>query len=149
MVCSVKFVLSIASIELISFIFKITQNYIIIFLKILKRKQTSIISQFFTCKHKIIESNAKVPTHYWIVCLYSKNVSFDVFMSNKFFNLFRNMFNTKTIEINNFTFVTKQSNPVRTNICIFIKVYYVCPILYFFSGRLFLEKTPLNLGSFS
>ena len=26
---------------------------------------------------------------------------------DKFFNVFRNMFNTKTVEINNFTFVTK------------------------------------------
>ena len=45
----------------------------------------------------------KVPTHYWIVCLYSKNVSYYVFIPDKFFNLFRNMFTTKTIEINNFT----------------------------------------------
>ena len=31
--------------------------------------------------------------------------------------------------------------------CIFIKFYYICPILYFLV-KLFLEKTPLNLGSF-
>ena len=34
-----------------------------------------------------------------------------------------------------------------TNICIFIKIYYIYPILYFL-GKLFLEKTPLILGSF-
>ena len=43
------------------------------------------------------------------------------FIPNKFFNFFRNMFNTKTIK----------------NAPSFI-----------FLGKLFLEKTPLNLGSF-
>ena len=62
----------------------------------MRRKQISLISQFFTCEHKINESNALL-THYWIACLYSKNVSFYVFISNKFFNFFRNMFNTKII----------------------------------------------------
>ena len=102
------------------------------FFKVIRRKQTSKISQFFTCKHKINESNAKLPTHYWIVCLYSKNVSFSVFIPNKLFNLFRNMFNTKTIEINNFISFTKQSNPMRTYVCILIKVYHISPTLYFF-----------------
>ena len=36
-----------------------------------------------------------------------KNVSFYAFVPDKFFNFFRNMFNTKTIEINNFTSVAK------------------------------------------
>ena len=38
----------------------------------------------------------------------------------------------KTIEINNFISVTKQSNPICAYICIFVKVYYVRPFLYFF-----------------
>ena len=58
------------------FIFEITQNYIIVFFKVIRRKQTSKISQSFTWKHKINESNAGVAAHYWIVCLYSKNVSY-------------------------------------------------------------------------
>ena len=102
------------------------------FFKVIGRKQTSKISKLFPCKHKINESNAKVPTHYWIFCLYSKNVSFYVFIPDKFFNFFRKVFNTITIKINNFTSLTKQSNPVCTYVCVFIKVYYLCPILYFF-----------------
>ena len=51
-VCSDKSVLSMNSIELLLFIFEIRQNYIIIFLKIIWRKKASIISQFFTRKHK-------------------------------------------------------------------------------------------------
>ena len=39
--------------------------------------------------------------------LYSKNVGFDVFIRDKFFNFFKNIFNTKTIEIKNFTSFTK------------------------------------------
>ena len=100
-VWSAKFVLS------ISFIFEIAENYSVIFPKVMRRKQIRKISQLFTCKHKINESNAEVAAHYWIVCLYPKNVSFNVFMSNRFFHFFRNMFNTKTIKINNFTFVRK------------------------------------------
>ena len=42
-----------------------------------------------------------------IVCLYSKNVSFYVFITNKLFNFLRNTFNNEAIEINNFTSVTK------------------------------------------
>ena len=140
-VCSVKFVLSI----------EITQNYIIIFLKIMWRKETSGISQFFTRKHKINESNAKIPTHYWIVCLYSKNVSYYVFIPNKFFNFFRNMFNTETIEINSFISVTflLQNKAVH---CVPTSAYSPSFITYAPSfivwGKLFVEKTPLNLGSF-
>ena len=69
-------------------------------------------------------------------------------MSDKFLNFFRNIFSTKTIKINNFTFLqNKAIQCVLTNICIFIKVYDISPILYFL-GKLSLEKAPLNLGSF-
>ena len=139
---------SIASIELFLFIFEITQGYIVIFFKIIRGKQTSKINQSFACKHKINESNAEVSTHYWIVWLNSKNVCFYVFMPNKFFNFFRKMIKSKTVKINNFNISAIQSNPMCTNICIFIKVYYICPILYFL-GKLSLEWTPLNLRSVS
>ena len=92
---------------LISFIFKITQKYIIILFKVIGRKQTSKISQFFAGKLKINESNANAPTHYWIVCLYSKNVSFYVGIPEKFFKFFRSMFTTNAIEINTFTSAAK------------------------------------------
>ena len=123
-----KFVLSI---ELNSFIFEIIRNYIAILFKVMRRKQTSKISQFFTCEHKINKSNAKITTHYWIDYLHSKNVCFYVFISNKIFNFFRNMFGTKTIEINDFISFTKQSNPMCNYVCILIKVYYISSILYF------------------
>ena len=112
----VKFVLPIVLTELHSMgitqwscthLWNISKLYCHFFFKIIKRKQTSKISQFFTCKHKINESIAEVPTHYWITCLYSKNVCFDAFISNEFFNFFRNMLNTKTTEIDNFSFSTK------------------------------------------
>ena len=102
-VWSVKFVLS------ISFIFEIAQNYTAIFFKIVRKKQTSKISQNFTSKHEINESNAKIPTHYWIVCFYLKNICFYVFICNELFNFFREMFNTKTIEINNFRFLQNKA----------------------------------------
>ena len=41
---------------------KITKNYVIIFLEIIRRKQTSKINKNFCCKHKIHESNTKVFT---------------------------------------------------------------------------------------
>ena len=97
----VKFILP------VSFIFEMTQNYIVFSFKVIRRKQTSKISQFFTSKHKINESNAEVPTHYQIVSMFPKNISFYVFVPDKILNFFRNMFNTKTIDINNFTSSTK------------------------------------------
>ena len=42
-----------------------------------------------------------------IIELYSKYVSFDVFIPDEFFNFFRNMFNTLTIEVTNFSFLYK------------------------------------------
>ena len=100
--------------------------------KIKERKENSVINESFSCKHKINESNTKVFAHYGIVCLYSKHVCFCVFMSNKFFDLFRNMFNTKAVKVSNLIIFYIQSNPMCTNICIFIKIYYMCSFFYFF-----------------
>ena len=58
-----------------SYISKITKNYTIIFIKIMRRKHICIINQCFTRKHKVNKSNTKVSKHYWIICLYSINVS--------------------------------------------------------------------------
>ena len=116
----------------ISCIFKIRENYLIVLIKIMRRKQSSIINQCFSCKHKINESYAKVTTHCWIICMYTIIVCFYVFIFNKLFNFFRNLLNTKAIKMNNFFFFTKKSNPMCTSICMLIKIYYVCPILYFF-----------------
>ena len=120
--------MSIALIELISFLFKIRQNYSIIFLKIMWRKQIIIFSQSFSFKHKVNKSNKEVSAHYWIVCLCSKNICFDVFIFNKCFNLFRNVFYSETIKISNIIIIHMQSNPMSSNIRILIKIYYKCPI---------------------
>ena len=40
-----------------------------------------------------------------------------------------------------------QINSISSNICILLKTYYICLISYFL-GKLSLEKTSLNLGSF-
>ena len=128
---SQNFVLSIAAIELFSFIFEIRQNYTIILLKIIWRKKICIFSQSFSFKHKINKSNTEVSTHYWIVCLYSKNVCFNVFIVNKCFNFFRNMFYPKRIKISNIIIIHMQSNLMSSNIRVLIKIYFICPILYF------------------
>ena len=43
------------------------------------------------------------------MCLYSKYITFYITITNKFINFFRNMFNTKTIKINNFVSLSKFS----------------------------------------
>ena len=45
-------------------LYKITLDYIIIFLKVIRRTQTSKINQNFSCNHKINESNRKVSTYF-------------------------------------------------------------------------------------
>ena len=134
-VWSVKFVLS------ISFIFEISKNYMIVLLKVMSRKHVSKISKIFTCKHKINESSAEIPTHYWIVWLYSKNVYFYVFIHDKYFNFFRNMFNTKTFLLQN-----KAIQCVPTSA--YFSRFITYALSFIFLGRLLLEWTPLNLGSF-
>ena len=132
----------------ISCIFKIRNNYFIIFIKIIRRKKNCKISQFFICKHKINKSNTKVSTHYWIICLHSKNFSFYLSTTNKFFNFVRNMFNTKTIKINNFIFLqNKAIQCVPISLCSSIFITYAPSFICL--GKLSLEKTPVNFDSFS
>ena len=118
---SIRLQVSTVSIDLYLFVFKITKDYIIIFVH--NHKEKANLCKLFAWKHKINKSNAEVFTHYWIVCLYSKYVCFYEFMSNRFFNSLINMFNCKTVKIGNLNIFYIQSNPIRTNICIFIKVY--------------------------
>ena len=70
---------------------------------------------------------------HFIKLLYSQYVCFYVFMLNNFLNFFRSMFNSKTVKIINFIICFIQSNPMCTNICIFMKVLYIC--LNFYSFR--------------
>ena len=132
----------------ISCIFKIRENYLIILMKIMRRKQSSTINQCFSCKNKIKESYAKVTTHYWIICLYTINACFYVFITNKLFNIFRNMLNTKAIKINNFIFLQNkaiQCAPVSACSARFIT--YAPSFISL--GKLSRESTPLNLDSLS
>ena len=105
---------------------------ILIFLKVIWWKKICIFRQSFSFKHKINKSNAEISTYYWILCLYSKNVCFNVFMFNKCFNFVRNMFYSKIINVSNIIINHMQSNLISSNIRILIKIYYICTILYFF-----------------
>ena len=75
------------------FLFKITQNYVTIFLKVIRRKKHKI-SQFFPLSIKSINP---MPNYAHIIEL------------------------SASIQ-----------NPVCSNICMFIKIYYICLILYCF-----------------
>ena len=58
---------------------------------------------------------------------------FYAFMSNKSSDFFRNELNSKTVKVRNFNIFYIKSNPtICTNICIFIKICYICSILYCF-----------------
>ena len=93
----VKFVLSFVSMELLSSTFKIFQNYTIIYLKSVGENKLVQSIKLLPANIKSINPKQKRPhIHYWIVWLYSKYGSFYVFMLNKFFNFFRNMFNFKS-----------------------------------------------------
>ena len=99
---------------------KIIQNCIIIFLKIIRWKKISIFSQCFSFEHKINKSNTKICAHYWILCLYPKNICFNISIFNKCFNFFRNMLYSKAIKISDIIIFYIQSNSMSTNIRILI-----------------------------
>ena len=83
---------------------------------------------------------------YWIVFCYSKDVSFDVFSPKRLCNFFRNMFNTKTIEMK--VSLLLKNKAIQ---CVHTSAYSSRFITHApssaFLGRLFLEKMPLNFGS--
>ena len=91
----------------------------------------SQVNSVKACKHKINKSSTKISAHYWIICLYSKNICFYVFITNKCSNLFWNMFYSERIKISKIIILLKQCNPMGSNIRVLIKIYYTCPILYF------------------
>ena len=81
------------------------------------------------------------------MCLYSKYITFYITITNKFSNFFRSMFYTKTIKkITSLALTNKETQcvPVFSYSSKFITY---APFLILF-GKLFLEYTPLNLGSF-
>ena len=55
--------------------------------------------QIFAFEHKINKSNAKVSTDYSIIDLYSEDICYDIFVANKFFDFFWNVFNTQAINV--------------------------------------------------
>ena len=78
-----------------------------------------------------------------------ENVTFYLSITSEFFNFFRNMFNTKTIKINNFIFFlqNKATQCVAVSLCSSRFITYAPSFI--FLGKLSLEKTPLNLDLFS
>ena len=52
----------------------------------------------FTFRHKINKSNANVSTHYWIICLYSTNICYNIFAASEIFNFIWNIFNSKALK---------------------------------------------------
>ena len=59
------------------------------------------------------------------------NICFYVFIIDKCSNLFWNIFYSKRIKISNVIILCIQSNPMSSNIGVLIKIYYICPMLYF------------------
>ena len=120
--------------------FKIISSF---FLNLFGEKRFVNSVKVFPASIKSINPMQKKSAHYWIICLYSENICCYVFMFNKCFNFFWNMFYTKTIEISNIVIIitiiiiiviiiiNMQSKPMSSNIRVFIKVYYISPILYF------------------
>ena len=60
------------------------------------------------------------------------------FISNKMRDFFKNMFNSKTVKITSIVFMHTQINLMSTNISIFIKIYYICSILYILRPIIFI-----------
>ena len=85
--------------------------------------------------NKLLRFNMKsinpinVSAHYCIICLHS-NICY-IFISNEFPNFFWEMFNSKTIKISYIIIINIQSNSMSSSWFILIKIYYLCPILYF------------------
>ena len=119
-----------ASIKFSLFIFKITKKYIVIFFNIITWKKTSKIS-FAWFLPANIKSMNPVQKYLHIIELFYWTLKILVFMFNQFFNFFRSMFNSKTVKTNNFNIFIIQNNSLCSNICIFIKIYYICPIIYY------------------
>ena len=103
-----------------------------------------LLNLTLTCKHVLNKSNAKISTHDWIICLYSKYVCC-IFITKKTSNLFRNLFNTNTVKINRMIIKHIKSNPMSANISILIKMYYICPTFYFIR-QIFTWINAIKLG---
>ena len=101
-------------------------------------KQLKIISSFlkiFFGEKRLVESvkllpvnksNTKRSTHYWIKCLYSKNICLYVFVPKKCFNFIWNVcILHQTYQKSNIIIPCIQSNPMSFNIRILIKINYI------------------------
>ena len=78
---------------------------------------------------KVNKSNIKVSRHYWIICLYSKNMLL-YFRCQWAFIFLWNMFHSEAIKVC-YIFICIQSYPMSSYYVIFIKIHYKRPILYF------------------
>ena len=68
----------------------------------------------FAIEHEINKFNAKVTKHYRYIGLYSKDVSHDIAIINKYVDSFWNVFNTKAIKLGHTFTIGIQSYPVNS-----------------------------------
>ena len=83
--------------------------------------------KFLPASNKPINPIQKYPH---ITCLYSRNIYYIYRFINKSFNIFWNMFNSKTIKKRIIIIQCMQNNPMSFNTRMLIKIYYIWPILY-------------------
>ena len=65
-------------------------------------------------EHKTNKSSAKVLTHYQIIDLYSEDVCYDILVTDKFFDFFRNVLNTNAIKVCHTITSCMQNYPVNS-----------------------------------
>ena len=109
----------------------IINYYLIIFLEIAWRKKINKICEPFINQQKVNESNTKLSTHYWMICLHSINFFFATFLFpiNVLIS-FWDLLNTKTIKICHIITIPINSYPVSSSWLLFIKICYICLTLY-------------------
>ena len=85
--------------------------------------------------------------HYQIICLYSKNICFYVFITDKCSNLFWNLFYSERVKISNSIILYTQSNPMMLKDEAALKIHFVFMILPFLA--FFISVNSSNNSLFS
>ena len=88
-------------------------------------------ANFKHLEKKINNSIAKASAHYWIICLYSINICYDILVTDKLFDFFWNIFNFKAIKVCYINIIHTQSYLLSSYWFVLIKIYHICAILYF------------------
>ena len=87
--------------------------------------------QLFIIKYMNKNSIEKIFTHF-LICFYSKNISFNIVVTYKLFFHFWNMFNRKTIKIRCMIIFNIKTNPTLLCISTSIEIYYIFSYLFSF-----------------